>query len=104
MGVLRWHPRLVENDGVDIDDFVFGKIVFKIEVINGYVNQMIEIYPHPVTSKKFSYSNNMVWFDRKGYPSKPSSYFLFCSLPFKAALKLDYFQSSGDFCYRSELM
>ena len=100
-GVFNCISSLVENNGVDIDDLVFGKIVYTVYIVNGVLKQVIEIYPHPGRKEKLCKIRHEIRFD--GYPSKPSSYFLSCSLPFQASLKLVYFQTNEDFHYRDEL-
>ena len=103
-GIFQCLSTWIENDGIEINDFVFGKIIFEVNVFyrKCYISKSIYIYPHPGISNKLHSKSNRIPLETNCEDAF-SSYFLACYLPFGASLKLNCFSSSGDFHYRNEM-
>ena len=85
----------------EMTGFVFGKITFIVNIKNRFIYQTLHVHPHPSTGKKMFCMKNSHYYT-VDYASNPSLYWLTCSFPFGASLKLDSFSSTGEFYYRDE--
>lgn len=103
---LIYNAKNSWNDGLDIDDNVFGIIKFTVIMLKNCMTTEIDIYPHPLTSNKLfsmisDVKNKMMAFNCFDDDYGPC--FLACSIPNGVSLKVNCFYSSFDFHYRDEM-